>query len=533
MTSPPEPGDASAPPSVASTSSAPGQGTGRPQRLHPLSPVIDLVRIAPQTLLPMVFFVAREPLVAVPLSILVAVLVIGARFLAWSRFTYVIDGDSLVVERGILNRSRRVVPLDRIQQVDLLRKLRHRIAGLAVVRVDTAGTGSEAEVTLDAVSDAEADRLRAVLGVRARDAVPAWPAAEDAGTGATTRPGSAEVEREVLAIGYRRLALAGVTGAQLAVVFAVLGSLAGLLDEVVVSMGERVVGEVADGARPAISVLIVLGVGAVVVWLAVAAGAAIVADADYRLTRRGDVLHVRRGLLDQREASLAVHRVQVVRILQNPLRRMLGLVSVTLQSAGGSGSVEGVDSRVTVPILRRAEVEALVSEVLPGAPPLPGLAAAPAAARRRAWTRRVGPALLLALPVAVLLAPWGILALLLIPIGVLDAELVYRGLGWARVGDHIVARRGGLLRETNVVPMAKVQSTRLASSPLQRRVGLANLLLDVAGRGRTPAVLDGAADDLGPLHLGALGTLAARRDEQAVRRRSTAEIAATPKAAST
>jgi len=140
---------------------------------------------------------------------------------------------------------------------------------------------------------------------------------------------------------------------------------------------------------------------------------------------------------------------------------------------------------------------------------------------------------LLALPVAVLLAPWGILALLLIPIGVLDAELVYRGLGWARVGDHIVARRGGLLRETNVVPMAKVQSTRLASSPLQRRVGLANLLLDVAGRGRTPAVLDGAADDLGPLHLGALGTLAARRDEQAVRRRSTAEIAATPKAAST
>ena len=80
-------------------------------------------------------------------------------------------------------------------------------------------------------------------------------------------------------------------------------------------------------------------------------------DGGFRLTRRGDDLHVRRGLLDQREATLPVHRVQVVRVHDNLLRRMLGLVSVTLQSAGGSGQVEKQDSRITVPVLAVAELD--------------------------------------------------------------------------------------------------------------------------------------------------------------------------------
>src|SRR5690606_26142898 len=86
-----------------------------------------------------------------------------ARVLSWSRFTYRVEGSELVVESGIAQRRRRVVPVGRIQQVDLQRKLQHRMFGLAVVRIDTAGTGGEAEVVLDAVGDEEATRLRSLL----------------------------------------------------------------------------------------------------------------------------------------------------------------------------------------------------------------------------------------------------------------------------------------------------------------------------------------------------------------------------------
>jgi membrane protein YdbS with pleckstrin-like domain len=122
-------------------------------------------------------------------------------------------------------------------------------------------------------------------------------------------------------------------------------------------------------------------------------------------------------------------------------------------------------------------------------------------------------------PVAVLFAPLGLAALLLVVVAALDAELAYRGLGWATLDDHVVARRGGLSRETALVPVAKVQSTRLVSSPFQRRSGLATLLVDVAGRGRTPALVDGEASAMAGLRHGVLAAGAARRDEAAVRRR--------------
>jgi uncharacterized membrane protein YdbT with pleckstrin-like domain len=44
-----------------------------------------------------------------------------------------------------------------------------------------------------------------------------------------------------------------------------------------------------------------------------------------------------------------------------------------------------------------------------------------------------------------------------------------------------------------VVPATKVQSARVASSPLQRWAGLATTYLDVAARGPVPAVVDEGA----------------------------------------
>ncbi|HXH58680.1 PH domain-containing protein [Iamia sp.] len=495
--------------------------------MHPASPLLDLARFGPQAAIPLLITFGRRPGLAVPIVVVGVVVLLVARYLVWSRFTYGVDGSSMVVESGVLNRSRRVVPLDRVQQVDLQRKLRHRALGLVVVRIDTAGGGSGPEVALDAVTDVEAERLRRVLAARRTPAVAAAAGAggaehpTEAGSHLGPGPGLAPEldEREVVTLSAPRLAMAGVSGSKLLVVFAVLGSLFGLLDDTLGDVGQNAADSALDGARPALSTVLVVVLLGIPVWLAAAAGAAILTDGGFRLTRRGDLLHVRRGLLDQREASLAIHRVQVVRIAQNPLRRMLGVVSVTLQSAGGSGEVEQQDSRITVPLLDRVALDALLAEVLPDAPGLPALHPAPPAARRRAWVRRLVPALAVAVPVAVLFAPLGLAALLLVVVAALDAELAYRGLGWATVDDHVVARRGGLSRETALVPVAKVQSTRLVSSPFQRRSGLATLLVDVAGRGRTPALVDGEASAMTGLRHGALAAGAARRDEAAVRRR--------------
>ena len=129
-----------------------------PRRLHWASPLVDVAGIG----LGLLLFSFGDPS-RVAFALVIVVIAAAARAAKWAAFTYELDGDSLVTQGGILNRTRRVVPLDRVQQVDIQRKLRHQVFGLAVVRVDTAGTGSEVEVTLDAVTVAEAEDLRATL----------------------------------------------------------------------------------------------------------------------------------------------------------------------------------------------------------------------------------------------------------------------------------------------------------------------------------------------------------------------------------
>lgn len=496
-----------------------------PRRLHPLSPVLDGARLLPQAVVLLVVSgVGGGP--AMPLWIVGALVLLGLRYLAWARTTYRIEDGALVHESGLLNRTRTVLPLDRVQQVDLQRKLRHQVTGLVVVRIDRAGGGPRAEVVLDAVTAGEAARLQAELGAAGARARVATAAAPDGAPGAMAADPAPddEPERVLLRVTLDDVALAGVTGVRLLVVLATVGGLYGLLDDVgrEEAVFDAVRRWVEGGGSPTSAAVLVAALVVVPVWLAAAAGSSILADGGFTLTRRGDRLRVSRGVLDQREASLALDRIQAVRIHDNPVRRALGRVTVSLQSAGGSGTVDGASTTVTVPLLRRTELDALLAEVLPRPTTLPPLTPAPPAARRRARFRHVVPAVVVAVPVAVLLAPGGLAALVVPVLAAGLGEASYRGLGWAETDGYVVARTGALARHTALVPVAKTQSTRLRSSPFQRRAGLATLAIDVAGRGRTPEIVDGRSDVLARLRGDALATTAARRDEAAVRRRARA-----------
>jgi putative membrane protein len=60
--------------------------------------------------------------------------------------------------------------------------------------------------------------------------------------------------------------------------------------------------------------------------------------------------------------------------------------------------------------------------------------------------------------------------------------LSYHFLSWNGDDRYVVAARGRVCRETTWVPLEKVQSIRWVQGPLQRRLGLATVHLDVAGK---------------------------------------------------
>jgi putative membrane protein len=501
---PPPAPDLHAPDRPARGPGLPPEGGG-PKRLHWLSPVFfaggHVRRLWPLALL----IAARRQWWLLALGALV---LLAWSTLEWLRRTYALEGGALRLEEGVLARKLRAVPFDRIQQVDLVRKPLHRLLGVATLRVETAGGGSAAEVDLDVVTLAEARALRTTL-LRAKARLSDAPAGRVATDRPAAGPDGAEVaeapaERVLLRLRLGEVMLAGVTGSRAAAALVVLGPLSqatdwfpGLNDWLFRRFDPEAVAPTTPAAFLVVAVL------AVVVWLGLAAASSIVTDYGFTLARVGNDLVVRRGLLERREAVLPLARLQVVRIEESLLRRVLALASIRIQSAGRTGGGDQTASRLAIPVLQRTEVNRVLDELLPGAAPVLRLLAPPPAARRRAVTRSVLrtivlvaavalPLWLLASPGAAALSAAAVLAVAALALAVAAGLAAYRSLGHAAGQGFLYARVGVAIRVTTVVPVAKAQSGSVRSSPFQRRAGLATLHVDIAGGGPAPRVYDEA-----------------------------------------
>jgi putative membrane protein len=487
-----EPGEAAPADGPAAAAGEPTAGTAR--RLHPLSPVFLAVREA-RRLWPVALLVlARRELWLLLLAAGVVVVVVVAE---WLRHTYALGSSAMRIEEGVLARRRRLLPFDRIQQVDLVRKPLHRLLGVATLRVETAGGSGGSEANLEVVSLAEAERLRAVL-LRARAAAVRAPGGTAAGAEAAATP-ARPAERVLVRLSLGQVALAGLTSMRGVAALAVFGW---VFQEAPRSLLDRLASRVdPEALAPSTPLALALaGLLVVALLLGLAAASSLVTDFGFVLARGGDNLVVRRGLLERREAVVPLARVQVVRVDESLLRRWLGFAAVRIQSAGRAGRGDATANHLTVPILATARIDQLLAEVLPGAAPVPPLLRPPPAARRRAIVRRLVPVLALAAVLAAALWPWdglpqraGVAAALVAALlAVLAGEAAFRNLGHARHGGFLTARRGALNRSTAVVPVAKAQSVRVRSSFFQRRAGLATMLVDVAGGGAVPRVTDEA-----------------------------------------
>jgi putative membrane protein len=87
--------------------------------------------------------------------------VIGS-VVSYFRFYFHIQDDELIIEKGILERKKISIPLNRIQAVDLEQKLLHQFFNVVAINIDTAGS-KKSEVTIDALYKPDAERFKKYL----------------------------------------------------------------------------------------------------------------------------------------------------------------------------------------------------------------------------------------------------------------------------------------------------------------------------------------------------------------------------------
>jgi putative membrane protein len=421
----------------------------------------------------------------VTLVVGVTVLSLLTAALTWWRFSYADGPTAVVVTRGLLARSVRTVPNDRIRGVEVETPPLHRLFGLVRVRIDAAAgaAGTDEELVVDGVARAEGDRLRtAVLTHRS-----------------STGPAPAEPEEEVISrFDNRWLLYAPLVGTYLAVPLAAIGALFRFADELPRRFRPDLAGPDLSDGRLLVIVLVValalLVVGAVI-------GAAVV-NWGFRLVRRGGSLVAVRGLVTRRHTELEIDRIRGCTVTEGLGMRWARAARVNALVTGlGDAARRGQ----LLPLGPRTVAWSLARRLTDDPGPL---TAHPPAARRRRLVRAIAAGLAgcVAGIVAGALTGWwwllvvgGVLVVLGIPVGLGR----YASLGHA-VGPRSFSVRGGwLVRQQALLQRQAVVGWQVRQSYFQRRQGLATVTACVGAGDGGYTALDMAADDVAAFTAGA------------------------------
>ena len=445
------------------------------RHLHPVAMIIGAVSTLRRWISGLVFpgivllmsqgFSLRTVSLFLLAVIVVATLAALWGFLSWRATTYLVTGNSFRLKRGVFQKSERTIPLDHVQSVDTVQGVIQRAFGVFEVRIETAGGGaSEPDASLSALDRTAAQTLRReIQGSQ------------------TERVEQTEGPRVLRRLSTGDLLIAGATSGQIGVAFSLLAVGSQFFDDF---LSDAFVRRLIETLAPnwLMVLLIFVPVGLLLAWFLAIAGT-VLAYSGFTLSRDGDFLYIKRGLLERREATIPLSRIQAIRVTEGVLRQPFGLAAVRVESAG-YGEDAGV-STMLFPLLPHEEVRELLAVATPEFAVSPTLQGLPRRALRRYVFRAMVGYLLLALVVAV---AWlvvfgsflGLLAFLLVPPSAVYGWLSFRDSGWAFEEDRLVVRYRSLGRKTAIAPRRRLQSREVARSPFQRRVRLATFLAEVA-----------------------------------------------------
>ncbi len=399
-----------------------------------------------------------------------------------------ITGGRVELRRGLVSRHLLSTRLDRVRTVDLSSSPIQRALGLSTVRIGTgtASTSSDDQIDLDGLPTDGARRLRQDLlhRIRPTDADPDPDAEPEAGPD----------QRVLLVLDPRWARYAPLTSSGVVLTAAVVG------------VGSQVVDQV-PGLTEGVDLDRALELSALVVvplaLLATAAVITVLAVVGYLLTNwaftlshhpRDGTWHLSRGLLTTRETSIDEDRLSGVAVGEPLGLRLAGAARLSAIVTGLDRSQQS--SALLVPPAPHAVVGAVGAEVLGVAAPLtePLRTHGPAAVRRR-YTRAVGPALVGAALLVVLVVT-GASAWLLVPAGLLPVTAATlaadraRALGHTLTMGYVVVRSGSLYRQRQALAVDDVIGWTFRATWPQRRAGLTSVVATTAGGPQSVTVLD-------------------------------------------
>lgn len=443
-----------------------------PKRLHPIAAVLSGLKQLKELIVPYIVFVVFGSrgigfdFLAWIGTILLFVYLVVSGVLKWLRYTYRIEDGELRIEYGVIVRKKRYIPFERIQSLDFSENILHQLFGLVKVSVETAGSeGMEAEAVLTAITKSDALSIQEVLKSSK---------SERTGEEEGSQNDTIEAKESVIyKISVQELLLLASTSGGVGVVITAVIAFLLQFDEFIPF--EKIFKDVVDTAVNEVFLIsIFIFLGFLLAWIAAVIGM-MLKYASFTLKRTDKDLIITRGLLEKKQITIPLKRIQGIRISENVLRQPLKLATVFLESAGGTSDEIG-GSVMILPLVKKKQIKGLLEPHLDAYQFTDDFTPAPKRSLRRYMFRGlifVFP--ILAVPVF-FFKLWGLLGFLLLPLFIILSYMKYKDAGWSIGESQLSLRYRRVGKQTVYMRKRNIQSLTWKVSYFQRKKNLATII---------------------------------------------------------
>lgn len=441
------------------------------QRLHPVAIFFQMMKVIRHVFIYIVIsFISLQAnylFYFIIIAVILFIILLTYSILSWYRFTYEITDDELRIEHGLFIRNHRSISKHRIQSIDFTSGVVHRIFKLVKVEIETAGSSSGAEASLRAVKFDE--------GVHIRNELKVVVNSDD-----ETVEETQELNQPMYKISFKRLFLAGTTSGSIGVLLAIIAFGASELEQFIPeSFFDSTIEWIISLS---IAIIITLTIFILIILWIIGIAGTMIKYGNFTIVKKENELFITRGLLEQKQLTIPISRIQAVGIREGILRQPLGYVTVFVELAGGSLEEDEGSSPVLFPLMKADEVEEFLQTLLPDYAGLPEqLTSIPKRGRKFYLIRAAFFIVLFGLGVSYFIPQFSWILIILLFASLCLGVLRHKDGGYYIDNEKLVVRYRLLSKVTMIIYQRRIQAFEKKQHKIQSVQKLATARVSITG----------------------------------------------------
>ncbi|WP_421976582.1 PH domain-containing protein [Roseivirga seohaensis] len=398
--------------------------------------------------------------------------------LTYFRFYYYIKDNAIVLDKGVLKKTRTNIPFERIQTINFSQNLLHQLFNVVSVEIDSAGA-NKSEISIDALRKDEAIALRDYIMAEKKQLIEESGTEEEKSIIADKSPSDLLLHlkpKDLIKVGVSQNHLRSM-GIIFAFVFTTINEITDNISDFIADQLGQYESYVVNNTLFAFVASVVL---VTVISFLFSLVNSILKYYDLKLWLSNNGLKLVRGLFNREEVTINKNKVQMVSWSTNPIRKIFKMYTLQIAQAS-STEVNAQKSKINVPGSYKHQISKVINMVFPSE--YLGAEA----------KHFISPLIKLRIilfygliPSALGLSTWFLIEeaafyfLLILPLSFFLGRAYYKKRSY-EINEELIRSNSGIVGTENVLTQIhKVQAVRVNQSWYQRRKQLATIKLYTA-----------------------------------------------------